>query len=385
MDFNQLERQVIQIFVSKKTIIYFNLNFKFDFLVFYHAIAMSEKGRNDSTLNIRSLHRRTFLSQMVMGTGLALGHWGCQSTPQLTNLRIGINDWIGYAIARYAKQSGIMEKRGLQIDLIEFVNLQDATRAMLQGSLDASFSTIWDLMSTSVTSVQPVILLVTNVSDGSDGIVARYPLKSMEDLPGKQVGVKLGTVNELILLEALKLHKISPKAIKMVDISNEIAANELRKNKIDAAVMWQPLLSEIAKEIQGSIIYTTKDQDSLVLDILATTKQTFQDKKIAFRQFIWAWFDTMAILEQEPEIIFQFLEKELGQPRDSLLESYAGLKPGTIALNRQMLGQPQNINLVLSQINDLLIQNNHAQGIYSSIIIPSDFLNSNLDQWNTLP
>jgi hypothetical protein len=93
----------------------------------------------------------------------------------------------------------------------------------------------------------------------------------------------------------------------------------------------------------------------------------------------------MAILKQEPEIIFQFLEKELGQPRDSLLASYAGLKPGNIALNRQMLGQLQNINLILSQINYLLIQNNHAQGIYSSIIIPSDFLNSNLDQWNTLP
>ena len=245
-----------------------------------------------------TIGRRTFLSNMVMGTGLALGHWGCQPTNQITNLRIGINDWIGYAIALYAQKTGIMEKRGLQIDLIEFVNLQDATRAMLQGSLDATFSTIWDLMSTSVTSAQPVILLVTNVSHGSDGIVARSPLKSMEDLPGKRVGVKLGTVNELILLEALKLHKISPKTIKMVDISNEIAANELRNNKIDAAVMWQPLLSEIAQEIQGSIIYTTKEQDSLVVDILATTNQTFQAKKAAFGQFIWAWFDTMAILKQ---------------------------------------------------------------------------------------
>jgi NitT/TauT family transport system substrate-binding protein len=331
------------------------------------------------------IRRRTFLSQMVMGTGLALGHWGCQPTPQITNLRIGINDWIGYAIARYAQKSGIMEKRGLQVDLIEFMNLQDATRAMLRGSLDASFSTIWDLMSTSIPSVQPVILLVTDVSNGSDGIVARYPLQSMKDLQGKRVGVKLGTVNELILLEALKLHQISPNAIKMVDISNEIAATELRKKKIDAAVMWQPLLSEIAEEIQGAIVYTTKDQDSLILDILATTNQTFQDKKTAFRQFIWAWFDTMAILKQEPEIIFQFLEQELSEIRTSLIKNYAGLKPGNITLNRQMLGKNQGINLVLSQINDLLIQNNHSQTIRPSIIIPSDFMISNLDQWKILP
>ena len=332
-----------------------------------------------------TIRRRTFLSQMAMGTGLALGHWGCQPTTQITHLRIGINDWIGYAIARYAQKAGIMEKRGLQIDLIEFVNLQDATRAMLLGSLDASFSTTWDLMNTSVISAQPVILLITDVSHGSDGIVARYPLKSMEDLPGKRIGVKLGTVNELILLEALRLHKISPKAIKMIDISNEIAANELRKNKIDAAVMWQPLLSEIAKEIQGSIVYTTKDQDSLVVDILATINQTFQEKKAAFRQFIWAWFDAIAILKQQPEIIFQFLEQELGQSRKSLIESYAGLKQGNLELNRQMLGQNQKLNFVLSQAEELLIQNNHAKTIRSSIIIPSDFINYSLEQWNTLP
>jgi NitT/TauT family transport system substrate-binding protein len=207
----------------------------------------------------------------------------------------------------------------------------------------------------------------------------------MEDLPGKRIGVKLGTVNELILLEALKLHKISPKAIKMIDISNEIAANELRKNKIDAAVMWQPLLSEIAKEIQGSIVYTTKNQDSLVVDILATINQTFQEKKAAFRQFIWAWFDAIAILKQQPEIIFQFLEQELGQSRKSLIESYAGLKQGNLELNRQMLGQNQKLNFVLSQAEELLIQNNHAKTIRSSIIIPSDFINYSLEQWNTLP
>jgi hypothetical protein len=122
-----------------------------------------------------------------------------------------------------------------------------------------------------------------------------------------------------------------------------------------------------------------------VVDILATINQTFQEKKAAFRQFIWAWFDTMEILKQEPKIIFQFLEKELGQSRDSLIKNYSGVKPGNRTLNRQMLGKNPGINVVLSQINDLLIQNNHLQTIRPSIIIPSDFITSNLDQWNTIP
>jgi hypothetical protein len=122
-----------------------------------------------------------------------------------------------------------------------------------------------------------------------------------------------------------------------------------------------------------------------VVDILATINQTFQEKKAAFRQFIWAWFDAIAILKQQPEIIFQFLEQELGQSRKSLIESYAGLKQGNLELNRQMLGQNQKLNFVLSQAEELLIQNNHAKTIRSSIIIPSDFINYSLEQWNTLP
>ena len=71
-----------------------------------------------------TIGRRTFLSNMVMGTGLALGHWGCQPTNQITNLRIGINDWIGYAIALYAQKTGIMEKRGLPPTRAQFVRAQ---------------------------------------------------------------------------------------------------------------------------------------------------------------------------------------------------------------------------------------------------------------------
>jgi ABC-type nitrate/sulfonate/bicarbonate transport system substrate-binding protein len=84
------------------------------------------------------MNRRSFLTAL----GLILGQVSCQNQETKTYLRIGINDWIGYAIARYTKAVGIFAQRGLEVDFIDFLNLQDATRAMMSGSLDASFSTL---------------------------------------------------------------------------------------------------------------------------------------------------------------------------------------------------------------------------------------------------
>jgi NitT/TauT family transport system substrate-binding protein len=57
--------------------------------------------------------------------------------------------------------------------------------------------------------------MVTNISHGADGIVAQPAIKSVANLRGKRVGAKLGTVNHLILLEALKLHQIKPEEVKI--------------------------------------------------------------------------------------------------------------------------------------------------------------------------
>ncbi len=333
-----------------------------------------------------SLRRRTFLWQMMMGTGLAMGNRQCQQPQSVAHLRIGINDWIGYAIARYSKSSGILERRGLTVDFIDFINLQDATRAMLRGGLDATFTTTWDLLHSGLPDEQPVILMVCDISNGADGIVARPPVKKMSDLTGKRVGVKLGTVNELILLEALNLHNISPQKVNIVDISNQIAANQIRKNLIDAAVLWQPLLEQTAKDIQGSIVYTTQEQDSLVIDVLATRKPIFQQKREALIRFLWAWFDTMAILEKTPNIIFESLAKTLGYSSVDLIQDYAGVEPGTLALNRQFFGKNQRIKLVLRDtINLSSTDADHSRIVHHDLLVPHDFILQVIDQWQDPP
>jgi NitT/TauT family transport system substrate-binding protein len=187
------------------------------------------------------------------------------SNPSLQPLRVGITSWVGFDIIRYAQPAEIFKRRGLNVELVQFENSQDVSRAVMRGSLDAAFTSFWDVMQVDAGVGKPLVLLTTNISAGADGIVARPAIKSVAELRGKKVGAKLGTVNHLILLEALKAHQIPPAAVEILDYSNEVAAEKINAGAIDAAVLWQPLLGETAKRIQGNVVYTTKQVDSLVI------------------------------------------------------------------------------------------------------------------------
>lgn len=283
-----------------------------------------------------------------------LGAHKYYSNKQLKTLRIGMNDWCGNNVVMYGMEKGFFAKRGLKIELFKFENLQDATRGMLRGALDLSFTTIWDLMQSDPAEDSPGVFLVTDLSYGADGIVAQPKLKSLFDLTHKKVGAKLGTVNHLILLEALKKVHIAPHEVKIMDLSNESAVKQMYEKKLDGAVLWQPLLGETAKKIQGNILYTTKDQDSLVIDVLASRSQFVAKHQQELTQFILAWFEVMEALENNPSEVFAVVAKKIGQTPESFARDYAGVKKGDVRLNQQMFAPNGKLSQAKAKIITLL-------------------------------
>ncbi|BAY62917.1 hypothetical protein NIES22_29930 [Calothrix brevissima NIES-22] len=302
----------------------------------------------------------------------------------LQPLRIGITSWVGFDIVRYAQPAGIFKQRGLTVELVQFDNQQDSSRAVIRGGLDAAFVSFWDAMQVDPGNDKPVVLMTTNISAGADGIVAKPAIKSVADLRGKQVGAKLGTVNHLILLEALKAHKIKPAEVKILDYSNEVAAEKIKTGAIDAAVLWEPMLGETAKKIKGNIIHTTKQLDSLVIDILMSSDSTVKTKKAEFKQFLLAWFDVMQAVETQPKKVFDNVAQILGQSSDSVAADYAGLKKGDMTLNRRMFAADSRLNSAKKEIIQLLQADpRHGRVIRQDVEINTVLVNEAIAGWKS--
>jgi len=328
----------------------------------------------------------TLIFTLVFSLALALSVHGCTSPAQtLQPLRIGLNSWPGYALAYYAERKSLFTQRGLAVELVEFNNQQDNIRATLRGALDASFVPLWEVMQADVGEAQPSLIMVADISAGSDGIVARSGIESVADLRGQKVGVKLGTVPHLVLLEALKAAQIPPEALELVDVSNELSIQQLHDGLLDAVVVWEPSLSETAEAIGGNVISTTADLDSLVIDSLVSRSSFVSEHSEALTQFTLAWLDAVHAVETRPDEVFATIGQVTGQSREAFAIGYGGLKKGDRGLNQRMF-EAGRLPEAVAQIAQLLEADpRHSRVIRQDVEINSTPMTEAIRTWQALP
>jgi NitT/TauT family transport system substrate-binding protein len=329
-----------------------------------------------------ALAKNGLVSILVAAAILLLN--GCINNQALPMLRLGMNDWPGYAIAIYAQEAKLFEKRGIQVEIIKFNNQQDNIRATIRGAQDMSFVTLWELMQIDPGNDKPAVILAADVSAGSDAIVARSNINNISEIRGKKVSAKLGTVAHLILLEALQSVAIAPQEVEIIDVSNERGAELLAQGKVDAAVMWEPLLGKTIKNRDFKIIFDTADVDSLVVDCLAIRSKSVTTNKNKLIKFILAWFDAIQDVKNKPELVFAAIAKRTNQTPEAVAKGYSGLKKGDIALNKRMFDKNGRLEAIIGEAQRLLREDpRHGRVIRDDVEIASEPLMQAISIWKS--
>jgi NitT/TauT family transport system substrate-binding protein len=324
-------------------------------------------------------------SRIIRCAVLALCTVACtgRDAGELIPLRIGTTQWPGFDIMHHASKERLFERRGLSVQWMFFDNQQDSTRAVMLGSLDAAFSSVWDTIQIDPGNDSPAIILITNVSHGADGIVARPGIASMANLRGKRVATKLGTINQLILLEALTLHGMTPEDIEIVDIDNETAERRIYEGSIDAAVTWEPAMSRITAKIGGAIVYTTREVGSQVVDCLVTGRKVLDHKREAMIRLLLVWLDVMHDLETRPDQVYANAGAGIGVDAETFARSYAGLERGDRDLNERMFGQGRLLRTIEAH-DQILRAHPFGHRVRGDAISDAEILAAALARWRPL-
>ncbi|WP_350657627.1 ABC transporter substrate-binding protein, partial [Psychrobacter sp. S1-30-MNA-CIBAN-0213] len=86
-----------------------------------------------------------------------------------------------------------------------------------------------------------------------DMIVAKPPLRTVEALKGKKVGVELGLVDHLLLETALQKHGLKDGDVTLVNAkTNELPQVLGSSADIAAVAAWQPNAGEALKRAPGA-------------------------------------------------------------------------------------------------------------------------------------
>lgn len=273
-------------------------------------------------------------------------------------LKIGYSDWPGWVAWEIALEKGMFEEAGIEVQFewFDYVASMDAYAA---GQLDAVGMTNGDTLVTGATGAQSVMILINDYSNGNDMIIARAGIDSVADLKGKKVGVEIGFVSHLLLLNALEKNGMSEQDVELVNVPTNETPQVLASGDVDAVVAWQPSSGQALDLVPGSkAIYTSTDEPGLIYDVLAVSPTSLKARRDDWIKVLEVWYKAVDFLN----------DPETADEAVSIMAARVGLEPEAYKgfINGTKI-------LTLDEVKAFLAKEEGFKSIFGSTKISDDF------------
>ncbi len=250
---------------------------------------------------------------------------GLSQAQTLRPLRVAHDYWVGYAGFFVAMEKGFFKEAGLRIDEKVFSTPADGLPPLLSGDVDVHLSTLDTCLTANDRGADNLrVIALIDSSFGADAVIGKSTIDGVPGLRGKKVGVSLGQANHLLLLKALAKYKVPASAVSLVNLNGDDAGNAFAAGKVDAAVTWEPFITQGLSK-GGQVLYSTRDAPDLIINAVAVKPGTMKSKKDELVAFLGAlakgtaWAidnpsETARIvgkaLEQDPQAVRDMMNKD---------------------------------------------------------------------------
>ncbi|MGF1874509.1 ABC transporter substrate-binding protein [Photobacterium frigidiphilum] len=230
-----------------------------------------------------------------------------EAGPKTTDLpmKVARYYWPGMYWIEIADQKGWFEKAGLNIELVDSnPNYWGSLQDMVDGKIDNNNFTLFDLIQFNAAGADLIMVTNGDNSTGIDAIVANPAIATIADLKGKTIGVDKGTYLEYILDVVLRRYGLNPDDVTKRKLAGEKAAEEFGKDKLDAIVTWEPVVSEAIAQSNGRKLFDTSD-----IPGISPAGQTFHHSFIKERPgdvqaYVNVWHKTTLFIKENPDEAF---------------------------------------------------------------------------------
>lgn len=218
------------------------------------------------------------------------------SALQAAPLKVAYSDWPGWTAFAIAEQKGWFKEAGVEVELLWF-EYGPSMEAFTAGKVDAVMVTNGDGLVTGAGGAKNVAILITDYSNGNDMIVAKPGIKSLKDLKGKKIGIEVGFVEHLMLLNGLQKAGLKESDVELVPTPTNQTPQVLASGQVDAIAAWQPNSGQALKAVPGATaIYTSADEPGLIYDTVSVSPQSLSQHRAEWVKFAKVWDKIVAYL-----------------------------------------------------------------------------------------
>ncbi len=205
-------------------------------------------------------------------------------------LKIAYSDWPGWVAWEVGIAKEWFKEAGVDVEFSWFAYVPSMD-AFAAGEVDAVCMTNGDALVTGSTGAANVMILINDYSNGNDMVVAAPGIDSLKDLKGKKIGVEIGFVSHLLLVNGLEKAGMSEDDVELVPMVTDQAAQTLASGDVDAIVAWQPNSGQSLKAVAGSKkVYSSADEPGLIYDTLAVSPESLANRADDWKKVIEVWY-----------------------------------------------------------------------------------------------
>lgn len=272
-------------------------------------------------------------------------------------VRIGTQPWIGYGPWWIAQEQGIFAKYGIAAELIDFVTDTEVNAAFASGNMDVANVATHTALKLYANGVDLKIVLLEDVSNAADAIIAPSAIASVADLAGKTVAYEEGSTSDLLLHYALTANNMQIEDIVAAPMPAADAGAALIARQVDAAVTYEPYISEASNQNSDiQALYTAAERPGLISDVLAARTQFAEDNPELMRDLLKVWDEAVTYLRENPESGRAIIAEAVGSAPEELTTAFEGVAFYDLAENQQFLAlDSENATAVFNDVQTVAL------------------------------
>ncbi len=272
-------------------------------------------------------------------------------------VRVRVNIWVGCVGGLVANggldtaPNSVYAKKGLKVSYKIIDDWTEGAAALATGNVDVMLTTadVWakDYAQFRGRGFNAHAFFMVDWSRGADGVIAASGIAGLKDLVGKKVAFAPYTPSHFLLWNGLRGAGLTPQQREQI-ISKGIHTKDgiepatlFAQQKVDAAVAWDPDMSDAVKKRAGSKrIYDTRMAPNLIADILVVSDRFAAANPQTLAKFGQGWLEGVEFIKSRPAQAHTLIGsiKDFNIPADLAKTMLAGVKLADAADNKGFFG-----------------------------------------------
>lgn len=253
------------------------------------------------------------MKKKVLAAVLAASLLGCPAAvyaDEAQDVTMAFCTWTGYAPMFIAQEQGYFEEAGINMD-IQVIEDESTYAALITTGNVQFLATAQDPnIKMFANGAESRFLLTMDSSNGADGLVATADIETLDDLAGKKLALDKSASSYYFFLTALEQgSSLTEDDIDVIDMGDTTEAGlAFMSGTVDAAIMWEPELSEAIETVEGAhAIVTSADYPDTIMDSLVVNAKYAEENPEVVEAVAEAWYKAIDFLNENPEEAYEMM------------------------------------------------------------------------------